>query len=195
MQRTFGDTELWTESMKNGVSLIYVPEKFVFHLFKCYHSALIHPRTDRIHNTMHQHYQWKGMVKDIADYIKKCLECQRFIITDKKNYGKLPLITFDRSKPWDVVHIDMIGPWTVTFIQVKDNVTTEMKKEFKYLITVERTTSWLEFSVAKIFTAEHVALLLDKSWLCRYPQPKLVVHVTVVSSTNSNFRKWYRVMQ
>ena len=48
------------------------------------------------------------MAKNIADYVKKCPDCQRFKITGKKNYGKLPLVTFDRSKPWDVVHMDMI---------------------------------------------------------------------------------------
>ena len=47
---------------------------------------------------------------DIADFVKKCPECQRFKITGKKKYGKLPLSNFDRSKLWDVVHVDMIGP-------------------------------------------------------------------------------------
>ena len=94
--------------MKNGVNLIYVPDKLVIDLLKWYHSALIHPGTDRMHNTMRQHYHWKGMAMDIAEFVKKCPECQRFKITGKKNYGKLPLSNFDRSKPWDVMHVDMI---------------------------------------------------------------------------------------
>ena len=114
-KKTFGDIALWTESMKDGVSLIYVPEKLVTDLVKWYHSTLIHPGTDRMHNTVRYHYYWKGMAKDIADYVKKCSKYQRFKITGKKNYGKIPLTTFDRSKSWDVVHMDMIGPWTVNF--------------------------------------------------------------------------------
>ena len=50
-----------------------------------------------------------------------------------------------------------------------------MKKEFKALIIVERTTSWPEFSVARTFTAENVVLIFDKAWLYRYPRPKMVV--------------------
>ena len=70
----------------------------------------------------------------------------------------------------------MIGPWTVNFTQVRDNVTTIVKKEFKALTILERATSWLEFAVARTFTVEHVSLLFDKGWLCRYPRPKMVVH-------------------
>ena len=81
------------------------------------------------------------MAKNIADYVKKCPDCQRFKITGKKNYGKLPLTTFDRNKPWAVVHVDLIGPWTVKFTQVRDNVTTIIKKEFKALTMLERATS------------------------------------------------------
>lgn len=114
------------------------------------------------------------MAKDITDYVKKCPECQRFKITGKKSYGKLPLTTFDRSKPWDVVHVDMIGLWTVNFTQVRDNVTTTIK--VKAITMVERATSWSEFAVARTVTVEHVALLFDNGWLCRYPRPKIVVH-------------------
>ena len=97
-KKTFGDVEVWLESINDGVRLIYVLEKLVIDLLKWYHSALIHLGTDRMHNTMRQHYHWKGMAKDIVDFVKKCPEYQRFKITGKKNYGKLPLSTFDKSK-------------------------------------------------------------------------------------------------
>ena len=55
-KKTFGYVELWTESMEDGVTLIYVPDKSVADLLKWYHSALIHPGIDHMHNTMRQHH-------------------------------------------------------------------------------------------------------------------------------------------
>ena len=167
-KKTFGEVKIWTQSMKNGANLSYVPEKLVIDLLKWYHFALIHPGTDLMHNSMRHNYHWKGMATDIAEFVKKCPECQCFKITGKKNNGNLPLSNFDRNKPWDVVHVDMIEPWNINFTQVRGNVTTIFKKEFKALTMVERATSWPEFAVARTFTAEHVSLLFDKDWLCRY---------------------------
>ena len=55
-------------------------------------------------------------------------------------------------------------------------MTITIKKELQALTMVERATSWPGFTVARTFTTEHVALLFDKGWLCRYPRPKMVVH-------------------
>ena len=74
-KKTFGEVEIWTQSMENGVNLNYVPEKLVIDLLKWYHFALIHPGTDRMHHSMRHHYQWKGMATDIAEFVKKSPEC------------------------------------------------------------------------------------------------------------------------
>ena len=69
-KKTFEYVEIWTESMKHRVNLIYVPEKLVIDLLKWYHSALINPGTDRMYNTIQHHYHWKGMATDIAELVK-----------------------------------------------------------------------------------------------------------------------------
>ena len=37
---------------------------------------VMHPSSIKIYNTLREHYWWKGMKKEIADFLSKCLTCQ-----------------------------------------------------------------------------------------------------------------------
>lgn len=54
-------------------------------------------------------YRWKGMSKDVARYVKKCMKCQ---VNKKKSTHVEPMvITPTPQKPFDIVCIDTIGPF------------------------------------------------------------------------------------
>ena len=36
----------------------------------------MHPSSTKIYRTLKEHYLWKGMKKDMVDYVSKCLTCQ-----------------------------------------------------------------------------------------------------------------------
>ena len=37
----------------------------------------MHPGSTKMYNTLREHYWWKGMKKEIADFVSKCLTCQQ----------------------------------------------------------------------------------------------------------------------
>ena len=37
----------------------------------------MHPSSTKMYNTMREHYWWKGMKKEIADFVSRCLTCQQ----------------------------------------------------------------------------------------------------------------------
>jgi hypothetical protein len=44
------------------------------------------------------------------------------------------------------------------------------------LTIIDLSTRWLAIIRIHEKTAEHTALLFDRSWLCRYPRPTSVIH-------------------
>ena len=82
--------------------------------------------------------------------------------------------TFKRGTPWEVVHLDMVGPWTVKFRLTKEDRT--INKEIQALTIVDRATGWPEFCFAKEKKSKFIAKLFDKVWLCRYPRPDQAVY-------------------
>ena len=37
----------------------------------------MHPGSTKMHHTLREHYWWKGMKKEIADFVSRCLTCQQ----------------------------------------------------------------------------------------------------------------------
>ena len=55
------------------------------------------------------------MSKMVDAVVKVCDQCKRNKITGSKNYSKVPLTDDKGVPPWDTVHVDLAGPWTVEF--------------------------------------------------------------------------------
>ena len=71
------------------------------------HSALCHPGETRTEQTIRQHFTFKGLREMVHQTCSKCDICQR----TKKNYGHLPPKQAE-SSPWEVLCVDLIGPYT-----------------------------------------------------------------------------------
>jgi hypothetical protein len=95
-------------------------------------------------------------------------------ITAVKHYGKIPLPTAQYVKPWEEVHLDLIGPWKVRFnsTAVLGKSTT---KNIQALTVMDIATTCPEFVAIKNKTSHHIATLFDGDWLYRYPRPAKVV--------------------
>jgi hypothetical protein len=72
---------------------------------------------------------------------------------------------------WDVLCIDLIGPYTIT-VELNGN-----KKEMLLhcQTTIDSTTGW--FKIAEIPTkqADYVSNILQQMWLVRHPWPNKVI--------------------
>ncbi|OWY95652.1 Pol Polyprotein [Phytophthora megakarya] len=76
-------------------------------------------------------------------------------------YGKPPPRTLKTVDPFDIVHIDLIGPYD----------------DGGYGVTmIDQATRWLEIGIQADRQALTTAETFDREWLCRYPRPREVVY-------------------
>ena len=98
--------------------------------------------------------------------MKHFLTCQS-IEKKKKKYNKIPPKNVELI-PWDIVCIDLVGPYTVT--EPKDN-----DRILNIIIIVDPATDW--FETAKIFdkTSARISQIFNNTWLSRYPRFRTII--------------------
>ena len=164
IRKDLGDKSLWVFYSKRGKedeALVYVPKDMRESLTEWYHDSLKHPGKDRLLETMRLHFNWPGMTKSLEDYSKTCDICQRYKITGGRKYGKLPLaVDWDKYGPWQCVHVDMVGPWSIRYKLTKNGKIITVK--LLALTIIDRVTTWPEFAIANDATAATNVILFDK---------------------------------
>ena len=167
---SFGDFQVHTYNGK-----IWVPPNLQPRIIEWYHENLRHPGVTRTINSINQNFNWKGMRAQVEDHVKSCDQCQRHKITGKLNYGHLPLVSALRDKePFEKVHVDCAGPWTV---RLNDNTPTkEIEYKIHILSMVDAATNWCELALIPTANSKSCAIQFDTNWLCRYPRPTEVGH-------------------
>jgi len=97
----------------------------------------------------------------------------------KTRYGHLPPKNIGELKPWEKVHIDLIGPYTVSALQQRPGQKREMTELSLIAMTfIDPATGW--FEIVKVPTivdksSAPISQLFDQVWLSRYPRPKEVI--------------------
>ncbi|KAL7523869.1 hypothetical protein ACHAWF_000709 [Thalassiosira exigua] len=109
------------------------------------------------------------MRKQVDDFVKSCDECQRYKITGKRDYGKLPAVPALRDRePWEKIQVDCAGPWT---IRVKTSSGKAWEYSFHIMTMVDCCTNWCELKSIPSANSKSCANTLDTAWLCRAPRP------------------------
>ena len=123
---------------------------------------------DATFNKINTRFWWKGMYKDIEEYIRTCDSCQRR--GNKGGSGYLNPIKV--GKPFERIGIDFVGPLEKT------------KKGNKYiLVATDYLTKWPEAKAMKEATAENVIEFIYKRIICRHGCPR-----TILSDRGTHFR-------
>jgi transposase InsO family protein len=132
--------------------------------------------------TMNMNFDWPGMTSDIYKYVQGCPECQWFK-KQRKNFGDIP-VSDPIVTPWEVVAVDLTGPWTVptghhvrcvnrggnmTATGIVSSVENE-PLQLMCLTIIDLATRWLEIVRIKDKEAHTVAKAFDRVWLSRYPR-------------------------
>ena len=168
-----------------GISRIVIPQAVRARLMEWYHTMLVHPGENRLYNTLHQHYTWPSMMKDIKAYLKTCDACQRGK-RGQRGMGKLPLKDVE-TEPWKDIALDLAGPWTATI----DN----KKVQFHALTIVDTFTSWVEIVPIITKEAQYIRDRIEQEWLHRYPRPSRFIYDQGSEFDNQWFvqltKKWY----
>jgi hypothetical protein len=154
-----------------------------------YHHYLQHSGHTRLEETMKLQMYWKGMHTSIRSLTKSCRACQ---VNKKRKlkYRHLPPKTII-TVPWRALCVDFIDPYT---LKGKDGTIID----FMALTMIDPATSWFkavelplvrrlktvtvngkESSIVKETfdkISECIALLVNKTWLSRYPRCCYIVY-------------------
>ena len=67
----------------------------------------MHPRSTKMYQDLKGHYWWKGMKKDVAEYVSKCLTCQQVKAEHRHPAGLLQSLPIPEWK-WEHITIDFV---------------------------------------------------------------------------------------
>ena len=119
-----------------------------------------------------------GIQYQCEQYCKRCSICQKFK-KKKTKYGHVPPKEVGDLKPWDTVHIDLIGPYTKEVYQQQPGVDKPKKVDLELtaMTFIDPATGW--FEVAEVPSIDkssaRISNLFDDVWLSRYPRPNKVI--------------------
>lgn len=101
------------------------------------------------------------MESSIIKRVKLCLTCKRAKFhSGRQHYGPLSPRTLKTANTWDVVQVDLIGPY-----------------DGYYGITIiEQATRWLEVGIHPDKNILTTAESFYREWICRYPCSVQVIH-------------------
>lgn len=136
----------------------YLPLKFRERALTSVHNTS-HAGTKATRQLITQRYFWTAMNKDVAEWVKKCLLCQRAKVS---RHTISPLGEFHDVSRFEHLHIDIIGPLPIS-------------QENRYCVTmVDRETSWPETIPVKNIYAETIADVLIVHWISRFGCPTFI---------------------
>lgn len=134
----------------------YLPQKFRRIVFDSLHN-LSHPGIRTTRKIITSKYFWESMNRDVNEWAKTCLECQRAKIN---RHTSAPLGSFEPVKRFEHIHVDIVGPLPTS------------PEEYRYLVTIiDRTSRWPEAIPVKDISADTVARVVYDQWVCRYGVP------------------------
>ena len=93
---------------------IYVPEPLRNRLMAVFHRGdfMMHAGRAATYDAIARRYYWKGMEKDIGEYIRHCLMCRKAKAVLPRRAGKLRQTFYDQCG--STLSIDLVGPWPPT---------------------------------------------------------------------------------
>ena len=183
---------------------IYIPKSLRTSTINWYHYYLNHPGGDRLGNTIKETCYWNGLQNQAKAFVKTCKVCQEY--KKKKKYGHLPPKDIDDElTPWKTVHLDLIGPYTVTCKQTQPgDIIKEVELNLVAMTMVDPATGLFEMVEVPYYDAEgikngnqdlidktsaRISKLFNNTWLCRYPRPR-----EVIFDNGSEFKKNFVVL-
>jgi hypothetical protein len=128
--------------------------------------------TDKV--KLHVPGGWKGLEKDVEQVVRKCEEC----LENKPNLKKAKLSPIIADKPFSIVGIEFVGPFTAS-----------EEHEHRYcLIVVDYFTKWVELRPMSQVSAAIIVRKLKKL-LMRFNSPQLIISDGALQFTSSELWK------
>jgi hypothetical protein len=105
-------------------------------------------------------YCWKGMMKDIQEYVRSCDKCQR----RGKPQGRNELRNIGVKEPFYKIGIDIVGPLKIT------------ERKNKYIVVAaDYFTKWPEAKALEKADGKEVGRFIFEDIVCRHGCPKEIL--------------------
>jgi hypothetical protein len=143
--------------LKHSQNLIVCPAHYKLNIFKLHHDdkSAGHRGFDTTSKSIRSLYYWNYLPKELYEYCRSCPKCQEF------NYAclnsKAPLKPIIVNRPWQLVGIDVTGPFNLS------------EDGNKYIIlAIDHFTKYIESMATNSFSAEITADFILKNIICRH---------------------------
>ena len=67
----------------------------------------MHPGSTKMYRTLREHYWWRGMKKDVAEFVYRCLICQQVKVEHQRPAGLLQYLPIPQWK-WEKITMDFV---------------------------------------------------------------------------------------
>ena len=132
------------------------------------HDKCCHMGLDKTYDRIRDRYYWRGLYKDVANYVSQCVTCKsRNLRRELRPLQEMDAVRF----PFEKIGIDLCGPYPVS------------KSGNKYLVTITCLyTGWPEIFPVQDKTAETVARVILEELIPRHSCP-----LTILSDNGREF--------
>ena len=141
-----------------------IPPRLRYPILQYFHKSLctLHQGVSRMHLLMKHRVYWKGIFNDITEYVANCKNCQLGKATPNKKEGLMQL--FPVNNPFEIVHMDIVGPLPVT------------KSGNRYVLTMmDRYSRLVKLIALPVCDASAIATAFRNHWLLEYGIPDHVL--------------------
>jgi len=156
---------------------IWLPLKLVERVLAIFHDNATagHLGVRKTYLRVEDKFFWINMRKDTREYIRKCMKCQEIKI---KSIPIVPASSYSPDKPWDLVFVDLMGPYPKT---AKQNVFL--------LVIVCGFSKYVELFAIRKATSEKV---IDHLWevCCRWGTFRTLVSDNGTQFTSKRYLEW-----
>ena len=134
-KKFFGKIVVDSVELTSFKEKIYVPDRVLNSILNWYHHFLCHPGSSRLASTIGHVMLWPGIQADAVNFTRTCSTCQKQKKT-KVKYGHLPP-KIAEGIPWQVLCVDLIGPYTVTLDK-------KVERTLHAMTFIDPDTWWVE---------------------------------------------------
>ena len=128
-------------------------------------------------NRVCKRYYWPGMFRDISRYVRKCVSCQRYKVSQQQPAGEM--LTQLPDEPWSIVCSDFIGP-----------LPRSKHGNTMLLVFFDKFSKWVELIPLRKATSDHLIKAFRERIVSRVGVPKIVVTDNGAQYTSRSFRKY-----